>query len=270
MYPTVYHTGDYARIINGTVIYEGRIDSQIKIRGHRVDLAEVKKSIVSVPAVNKTVVLCYKPGKLSQVNCRVSHYMSIDLFKNNMIFQALIAFVTAKEGNSVSSLEIEDYLQSKLLSYMIPQVVVIDNIPLLINGKTDRDKLLKIYESLNLQNENDEAINCDYTGVSDTLQGRAKVLFPTVASVIGKNCRSSVNLNSNFYELGGNSLNSIYTVTKLQDQGYQVGISNFLIARNMKEILEMMIVCPTNVEIEDTSRKSKFLIEPLKYSDVAR
>lgn len=67
MYSTVYRTGDYARIVKGNVIYEGRTDSQIKIRGHRVDLAEVEKSVSSAFAVDKAVVLCYKPGELSQV-----------------------------------------------------------------------------------------------------------------------------------------------------------------------------------------------------------
>lgn len=66
-YSTLYRTGDYARIIKGTIYYEGRSDSQIKVRGHRVDLTEVELSIMTMPAVDKAVVLCYKPGELSQV-----------------------------------------------------------------------------------------------------------------------------------------------------------------------------------------------------------
>ena len=49
------------------VVYEGRTDAQIKIRGHRVDLAEVERSVAVAPGVDKAVVLCYKPGELSQV-----------------------------------------------------------------------------------------------------------------------------------------------------------------------------------------------------------
>lgn len=48
-------------------MYEGRTDSQIKVRGHRVDLTEVEKIVATAPAVDKAVVLCYKPGELSQV-----------------------------------------------------------------------------------------------------------------------------------------------------------------------------------------------------------
>lgn len=67
-YPRIFRTGDYAKIVKGSVIYEGRVDSQIKIRGHRVDLTEVEKAIAGVSKVDKVVVLCYKPGELSQVN----------------------------------------------------------------------------------------------------------------------------------------------------------------------------------------------------------
>lgn len=44
------------------------MDSQIKIRGHRVDLTEIEKIIARLPDIDKVVVLCYKPGELSQVN----------------------------------------------------------------------------------------------------------------------------------------------------------------------------------------------------------
>lgn len=66
-----------------------------------------------------------------------------------MLLQALVAFVTIKEGASVSGLQIEKYLQSRLPPYMIPQVIILDNIPLLINGKTDRQALLRMYETSN-------------------------------------------------------------------------------------------------------------------------
>lgn len=67
-YPRVFRTGDYAKIVKGSIIYEGRVDSQIKIRGHRVDLTEVERAIARIPDIDKVVVLCYKPGELSQVN----------------------------------------------------------------------------------------------------------------------------------------------------------------------------------------------------------
>jgi hypothetical protein len=50
----------------------------------------------------------------------------------------------------------------------------------------------------------------------------AKVLFDTVASVLNRSARSAISPEANFYEIGGNSLNSIYTITKLNDEGYHI------------------------------------------------
>lgn len=91
-----------------------------------------------------------------------------------------------------------------------------------------------------LPTETDEYLNCDYTGVAEKDLAKAKVLFPTVASVIGRGGRANVTLDANFYELGGNSLNSIYTVTKLKDQGYEIGITEFITASSLEEVLDRM------------------------------
>jgi acyl-coenzyme A synthetase/AMP-(fatty) acid ligase len=63
----LYRTGDFARLVKGTIIYEGRTDSQVKVRGHRVDLSEVENAVAAVPGIDKSVVLCYRPGQIEQV-----------------------------------------------------------------------------------------------------------------------------------------------------------------------------------------------------------
>ncbi|XP_071559405.1 beta-alanyl-bioamine nonribosomal peptide synthetase ebony-like isoform X2 [Temnothorax nylanderi] len=218
-YPKVFRTGDYAKIVKESVIYEGRVDSQIKIRGHRVDFTEVEKVVARVPVIDNVVVLCHKPGELSQ---------------------ALIAFVTITNGTTLSSSEIENLLQKTLPPYMLPQIFIVDHIPLLTNGKMDRQELLRRYESSCSNDEDHVAMNCDYSGVPSQDLAKARILFPTIASVIGRSSRTPVMLNANFYELGGNSLNSIYTVTKLRDQGYQIGITDFITAKNLAEVLDRM------------------------------
>lgn len=49
----------------------------------------------------------------------------------------------------MSEHQIETILKEKLTPYMVPQVILLDTIPLLVNGKTDRQALLKFYESTN-------------------------------------------------------------------------------------------------------------------------
>ncbi|XP_015606701.1 uncharacterized protein LOC107273239 [Cephus cinctus] len=243
-YSKIYCTGDYARIVKGLVIYEGRTDSQVKVRGHRVDLAEVEKAVAAAPGVNKAVVLCYKPGELSQ---------------------ALVAFVNVKEDTSISGLQIESFLQNTLPPYMIPQVIVLDSIPLLVNGKTDRQALLRKYETITGP-DSEEVVECDYTGVPVDMLPMAKVLFPTVAFVVGRSSRAAVTVNSNFYELGGNSLNSIYTVTKLRDQGYQIGITDFITAKSMLDILIRMKSDSDAESVGDNDSLDNYIVEKLNDS----
>lgn len=126
-YKKLFKTGDYARLVKNTLVYEGRTDSQVKIRGHRVDLAEVEKAVNGVEGVDKAVVLCYRPGEIDQ---------------------ALLAFTTTA-NHLISEYRIEAELREKLTSYMIPQVVLIESIPLLVNGKVDRQGLLKMFENTN-------------------------------------------------------------------------------------------------------------------------
>lgn len=132
----LYRTGDYASVRKGGAIqYEGRTDSQIKIRGHRVDLSEVERHLFGLEGlVDKGMVLCYRAGEIDQ---------------------ALLAFVTVKASveRQPTGMQIEAALAGKLADYMIPQVIVVESIPLLVNGKVDRQALLKTYENANNNGE---------------------------------------------------------------------------------------------------------------------
>lgn len=125
----MYQTGDYASVQKGGIIhYEGRTDSQVKIRGHRVDLSEIEKHLREIEGVNKGIVLCYHGGQMDQ---------------------AILAFASVKSSSQLHELQIEKILRNKLPEYMTPQVIIIDQVPLLINGKIDRQALLKMYENTN-------------------------------------------------------------------------------------------------------------------------
>lgn len=138
-YARLYRTGDYASVGKGGVIqYEGRTDSQIKLRGHRVDLSEIDKQLLSIKHVDKGIVLCYHAGQIDQ---------------------AILAFATIKSDSSVQQgMQIENMLREKLADYMVPQVILIESVPLLVNGKIDRQTLLKMYENTNNNGESDSKL----------------------------------------------------------------------------------------------------------------
>lgn len=93
---------------------------------------------------------------------------------------------------------------------------------------------------------------------------KAHVLFPTIASVIGRSGRALVTLHANFYELGGNSLNSVYTVTKLRDQGYQISITDFITAKNLAEVLDRMKFMASDEEpLKEAINQKSYVFESL-------
>lgn len=68
----LYKTGDFGRIAYTkgklrTVIYEGRVDSQIKVRGQRVELSEIETVMGGINQISKVKVLCHHPGLQDQV-----------------------------------------------------------------------------------------------------------------------------------------------------------------------------------------------------------
>lgn len=242
----MYRTGDYASICAGGAIqYEGRTDSQIKLRGHRVDLSEIEKQLMSISHIEKGIVLCYHAGQIDQ---------------------AILAFATLRPESTIQQgTQIENMLRGKLAEYMVPQVILIDKVPLLVNGKVDRQYLLKIYENTNnngessldtfrlvspltavnrfdvLSDDPEVSLDFDYTGVSNNDFERCKALFETIGEVIGRSTRATLSLNSSFYELGGNSLNSIFTVSKLRSKGFFIEISEFISAKNLNEMLSKIL-----------------------------
>lgn len=187
-----------------------------------MDLTEIEKHVTKMDTVEKAIVLCYHAGEADQ---------------------ALLAFVELKSAvkDSINEFQVEGKLQSLLPGYMVPQIVIMDTIPLLVNGKIDRQSLLKAYENTN-NNDGDSTlyIDQDFTGVPVGQLEAAKTLFSIVGNSIGRSVRGTITVKSNFYELGGNSLNSILTVSQLKEEGYFVSITQFITAANLGEILNLI------------------------------
>lgn len=81
-------------------------------------------------------------------------------------------------------------------------------------------------------------------------RGLAKELFETVGHAIGRSARSSISLESNFYQLGGNSLNSIYTVAQLRNQGHLIGITDFITAKTLGDVLDKLASLSEDTHID--------------------
>lgn len=116
-----YRTGDLVRIHHsGRVDVQGRVDDQVKVRGHRVELDDVVAACTEVPGVRAAVVL--PRGEAHR--------------------RKLVAWLALEDGATLEPAAVRAALRDTLPDYMLPSdLVVIDDVPLTPNGKVDRAAL---------------------------------------------------------------------------------------------------------------------------------
>lgn len=213
----MYKTGDYGSIKGGLLFYEGRRDTQIKIRGNRVDITEVEKNVNELDYVAASALLVYHAEKTDQ---------------------ALVAFVSVKNNVAKTPFEVETDLKSYLPPYMIPRVLVIEEFPFLSSGKIDRQKLLKMFEQINGGIRRKSELHLVSLDETKNKSKMAKEVFDIIAKALDTELRGVVSAESNFFELGGSSMNTVYTVQKLSEKGYYIKLTDFIKSKNLGEVLK--------------------------------
>ncbi|OKP28234.1 hypothetical protein BST62_20995, partial [Serratia marcescens] len=133
-YGRLYETGDLGRYLpNGEIEIVGRKDSQVKVGGHRVELAEIENCAQQLSEVQRAVAV-HIPGAGARV----------------------VGFATANADEAKTGLEekLRIHVEQLLPDYMAPQVwIVLDAIPLTANNKVDMKKLRSIAQTLPAEGE---------------------------------------------------------------------------------------------------------------------
>jgi len=114
----IFKTGDLGRMLpDGRMVHLGRKDSQIKIRGHRIEIAEIKTALLDHPEIQESCVVTRK-----------------DVQDENR----LIAYIVWRATKSSASSVLRAFLQERLPDYMVPSLFVeLKSLPLTPNGKVD-------------------------------------------------------------------------------------------------------------------------------------
>src|SRR5262249_34877909 len=116
----IYRSGDLVRRTAGDIEYLGRVDQQVKVRGFRIELGEIEAALLDRPSVAMTTVQAVVGASDAQ--------------------HRLAAYVVPRRPTSVE--ELREHLARKLPDYMIPVFfVLLDELPLTINGKVNRRAL---------------------------------------------------------------------------------------------------------------------------------
>jgi amino acid adenylation domain-containing protein len=181
----LYKTGDLVRwLSDGNLEFLGRIDHQMKIRGHRIEPGEIESQLNLHPSVRESVVLARETSSSQK---------------------QLVAYFIPRRQPGPAFRELSGFLRARLPDYMLPAAfVACDAWPLTPNGKVDRSALPAP----------DDSTHC----ASRPFAAPRNPVEESVAKVWSEVlARPRVGAHDNFFELGGHSLLAAQAVSRLKE-----------------------------------------------------
>ncbi|MFD2169345.1 non-ribosomal peptide synthase/polyketide synthase [Tumebacillus lipolyticus] len=180
----MYKTGDIVRLLrSGEIQFIGRRDSQVKVRGYRVELGEIEEALLQQPAVRSAMVVV-RPDESGRND--------------------LVAFYVPSELGT-SARDLRSSLEEKLPAYMIPsQLVELAELPMLANGKVDRKALMEL------------ALTCEEAPAQAYVAPETEWEQKVAAIWSGIFHREQISRHDHFFELGGHSLLAIQFLNRVK------------------------------------------------------
>ncbi|WP_457808391.1 amino acid adenylation domain-containing protein [Kushneria sp. EE4] len=175
----LYRTGDLARWrFDGVLEYLGRIDHQIKLRGQRLELGEIESVMLSHDEVAHAVVSVHGSGNSAR----------------------LVGYVVPRDARTLELDTLKRHLARTLPDYMVPgTIMMLEALPLSPNGKLDR-------RALPAPEAGEERVA--------PATPRQQIMADLFAEVLGL---ERVGIRDNFFDLGGNSLNALQLMRRLNE-----------------------------------------------------
>lgn len=180
----VYRTGDLARYWpNGLLDICGRVDTQVKIRGSRVELSEVEKLLAEQPGV-RDVVVVDRDGPTGD--------------------KRLVSYVVPDESEQPRASDLRAAIRSQLPDYMIPSVFIfLESLPMLATGKVDRRALP---EPSSARPE----LDSPYAAPATPFEAKLAELWASLLRL------DEVGVDDRFLDLGGDSLKAMAMLAELK------------------------------------------------------
>ena len=180
----LYRTGDLVRFTpEGDIDFLGRIDAQVKLRGFRVELAEIESVLMQCPSVQSAVVAVREdiPG-----------------------IQQLAAYLIPQQDRAFDESAAKSYLRSRLPAYMMPSCyVTLEEFPTLPSGKVDRKRLPAPAISVAAPSQGAQLPR-------EGIEGKILTIWEKLFNP------QSVSVQDNFFDLGGHSLLAARMVSELR------------------------------------------------------
>jgi len=183
----IYRTGDRVEVLADLSLrFVGRVDGQLKVRGFRVDVGEVEAVMRSCPGVREAVAVPQRDGE-------------------GLVSGLICYFVP--DGAVMEEQEFRRRLTALVPDYMLPQeFVAISEVPLTASGKADREALIKSYAGRRRPAESRRSRRTEALSLLE-------VVLVAWEDTLG----NEVDPDSDFFEIGGDSLTAVRLTARLQD-----------------------------------------------------
>ncbi|MGW7465531.1 amino acid adenylation domain-containing protein [Streptomyces xantholiticus] len=203
----IYRSGDRGRLRpDGSLDHLGRLDSQVKVRGHRIELDEIRNVLLSHPAVAGAAAVLNHDTPGDSATARIDAYVALRA--------------------AASATDVLAHARGVLPAYMVPaSVTELPAIPLTINGKVDTAALPAPAAARPAGGRS--TVPDAATGeaaepnepAGTTLDGEHDRLTEQILGLWGHALNTEVTLKDNFFELGGNSLLVIRVLREMREKG---------------------------------------------------
>lgn len=216
----VYRTGDIAKWNHdGSIVYLGRRDNQVKIRGHRIELGEITTQLLTKPSIKEAVVTVRKISELDK---------------------ELVAYVVSDIEEDASTLR--KFLAGKIPDFEIPAYFIqLDALPLSPNGKIE----LKALPDPAIGALNSNAV---YEAPRNEQEQKLIEIF---ARGLGRN-PAEIGIHDNFFDLGANSIKLIKIMNEIRKE-FKADIRPVLLFQypNINELVSVFAANQKETAVEE-------------------
>lgn len=223
----IYKSGDLVRYDpdgNGEVIFVGRQDQQVKLRGQRIELAEIEYNMQKhLPADTQLAAEVIKPGGIGEQTLVA---FLVEQKKSGMRHLDGQTFGSFSNKLQAALQEMTKQLHIDLPGYMVPSAYIpLYRMPLLVSCKTDRKRLREIGNSVTRQDL--RRFNSAITEKKEPTTGMEIKLGQLWAKLLGGDADFSA--NDNFFSMGGDSLRAMRLVAAARDEGVVLTVPDIML-----------------------------------------
>ncbi len=183
--PRMYRTGDLVRYrADGVIDFLGRVDHQVKIRGHRIELGEIEAALMQHSDVRQAIV---------------------SLRTDNPDDPILVGYIVPSGEQAPEPNTLRDFLRQKLPDHMVPAVYMnLEKMPLTPNGKVDR-KALPAPEGARVKPGG------DFVAPAGGVEQAVAAIWRDILRA------EKIGVDDNFFDFGGHSLQVVQVQNRLRE-----------------------------------------------------